>query len=305
MQEWFLLLENSPARKVRRGGIFMQELPVVATFSIAGRDPATGDLGVAVQSKFLSVGSVVPWVTADAGAIATQAWANTDFGPAGLTLLRQGLSSQQVLDRLLVEDTGFTHRQVGIVDREGRAVTYTGRDCMPWAGGVTGPNFAAQGNILVSEETVRAIADVFQSTQGDLAERLTLALQAGQKAGGDSRGRQSAALYVARAKGGYGGNNDRYIDLRVDDHPEPIVELRRLLSLWRLYFEKAPAQSLLRMEGDLAREVESHLTRLGYLADGVPFGDAWRRFVGTENFEERDQGEGLIDPAILAWLRSK
>jgi uncharacterized Ntn-hydrolase superfamily protein len=281
------------------------ELPVVATFSIVGRDPATGELGVAVQSKFLSVGAVVPWVSAGAGAIATQAWANTEFGPKGLQLLREGLPAQEVLNRLIAEDSGFAQRQVGIVDREGRSVTYTGRDCLPWAGGISGENFAAQGNILVSTETVQAMADAFQATQGDLAERLSRALDAGQAAGGDSRGRQSAALYIARDKGGYGGMNDRYIDLRVDDHPEPVQELRRLLARWRLYFEKPPVETLLKLEGDLAEEVEDRLTRLGYLREGVAFDDAWRRFVGTENFEERDQQAGFIDPAILDWLRAR
>lgn len=282
------------------------EQPVVATFSIVGRDPETGEIGVAVQSKFLAVGSVVPWVAADAGAIATQAWANTSFGPRGLELLRQGLSAQEVLAQLIAEDPeGGVHRQVGIVDREGRSATHTGRECMPWAGGVVGPNFAAQGNILVDERTVLAMAETFKATGGDLAHRLLEALNAGQLAGGDSRGRQSAALYIAKEKGGYGGQNDRYIDLRVDDHPEPITELMRLLDLWRLYFEKPAEGSLLRLEGELLREVSGHLAHLGYLKDGRPFEDAWRQFVGTENFEERDVQEGYIDPAILAWLRAK
>jgi uncharacterized Ntn-hydrolase superfamily protein len=281
------------------------ELPVVATFSIVGRDPATGELGVAVQSKFLSVGSVVPWVAHGAGAIATQAWANTGFGPRGLDLLKQGLSAQEVLDRLLAEDSGADHRQVGIVDMKGGSATYTGRDCLPWAGGLHGENFAAQGNILVGEETVQALAGTFQQTQGDLAHRLTAALEAGQNAGGDSRGRQSAALYIVKENGGYGGNSDRYIDLRVDDHPEPIQELKRLLGLWRLYMEKPAPESLLKLEGELEQEVLGHLRLRGYLEEGIPFADAWRRFVGTENLEERDVRKGFIDPVILEWLRRR
>ncbi|MGE5676352.1 MAG: DUF1028 domain-containing protein [Mycobacterium leprae] len=278
---------------------------IVATFSIVARDPETGDLGVAVQSKFLSVGAVVPWVAADAGAIATQALANTGFGPAGLELLRQGLSAQAALDRLLADDPGREHRQVGMVDRQGGSATFTGSACMNWAGGIAGPGFAAQGNILVSKATVTALAETFQATRGDLAHRLCEALDAGQAAGGDSRGRQSAALYIAREKGGYGGQSDRYIDLRVDDHPQPITELKRLLGLWRLYFEKPAAESLLKLEGDLLTEVSGHLRRLGYLTAETAFEPAWARFIGTENFEERDIRPGQIDPAILEWLRRK
>jgi uncharacterized Ntn-hydrolase superfamily protein len=172
---------------------------------------------------------------------------------------------------------------------------------LPWAGGIAGANFAAQGNILVDEKTVAAMAEAFQQTEGDLAHRLCEALDAGQGAGGDSRGRQSAALYIVKEHGGYGGRSDRYIDLRVDDHPEPIQELKRLLGLWRLYMEKP--RSLLKLEGALEQEVCDHLQRLGYLGPDIPFADAWRRFVGTENLEERDVQEGSIDPVILDWLR--
>lgn len=283
----------------------MVQEPVVATFSIVGRDGQTGELGIAVQSKFLSVGSVVPWAAADAGAIATQSWANTGFGPQGLDLLRQGHSAQAVVDKLIADDAGRNTRQIGIVDLHGGSATYTGRDCLHWAGGTTGPNFAAQGNILVGEETVLAMAETFQNTAGDLAHRLVEALDAGQTAGGDSRGRQSSALYVVKAKGGYGGLSDRYIDLRVDDHNEPIQELKRLLALWRLYFEKPVEHRLLELTGPLLAEVSGYLAQSGYLGPGVEFPAAWRRFVGTENFEERDVRTGFIDPAILDWLRAR
>jgi len=282
-----------------------REEPVVATFSIVGRDPDTGEMGVAVASKFLAVGSVVSWAAAGAGGIATQSWANTAYGPAGLTLLAEGLTAQQVLERLLADDPGFAQRQVGIVDRNGGSVTYTGRDCLPWAGGIAEANVAAQGNILVSEATVQAMVETFKSTGGDLAGRLLSALDAGQNAGGDSRGRQAAALYVAKEKGGYGGLNDRYIDLRVDDHAEPVGELKRLLDLWRLYFEKPSPESMLELAGPVGAEVRDHLQRLGYLTDGGELTEAWARFVGTENFEERDVRPGYIDPAILTWLRSR
>lgn len=284
----------------------MQDLPVVATFSIVGRDGATGEVGVAVLSKFLSVGAVAPWAAFGAGAIATQAWANTSFGPKGLELLRQGLSAQETLDRLLAADPGAKRRQVGIVDMEGRSVSYTGEDCLPWAGGIAGENFAVQGNILVSEATVQAMADTFVGSTGDLAHRLSASLAAGQEAGGDSRGRQSASLYIAKENGGYGGRNDRYLDLRVDDHPEPDRELLRLLGLWRLYFETPDPEQLLSLAtGGLQDEVVGHLHRLGYMGPETPFEAAWRQFVGTENLEERDVREGYIDPVILNWMRAK
>ena len=204
----------------------------IATFSIVGYDPATGELGVAVQSKFFAVGSVVPWAKAGVGAVATQAFGNTTFGPRGLDLLAQGLAPDEVLERLLADDPNGAQRQVGIVAANGQAAAYTGSECMAWAGHLTGPNFTAQGNILVGEETVQAMATAFRATEGLLGEKLMRALEEGQAAGGDSRGRQSAAMLIVKEGGGYGGYNDRYCDLRVDDHPEPIRELRRIFDMW-------------------------------------------------------------------------
>jgi uncharacterized Ntn-hydrolase superfamily protein len=201
------------------------------TFSIVGYDPATGDLGVAVASKFLAVGSVVPFARAGVGAIATQAFANTTYGPRGLELLKRGLSPDEVIRRLTRDDPQREQRQIGIVDAKGRAATYTGKSCIRWAGGIAGKHFAAQGNILTGEAVVQAMADTFQRTRGELARRLLAALEAGEKAGGDARGKQSAALLVVRKGGGYAGFDDRYIDLRVDDHPDPIPELKRLLTM--------------------------------------------------------------------------
>ncbi len=201
------------------------------TFSIVGYDPATGDLGVAVASKFLAVGSVVPFAQAGVGAIATQAFANTTYGPRGLELLKHGLSPAEVVRRLTRNDPQREQRQMGIVDAKGRAATYTGKSCIRWAGGIAGKHFAVQGNILTGEAVVKAMADTFQRIQGELATRLLTALEAGEKAGGDARGKQSAALLVVRKGGGYAGFDDRYIDLRVDDHPNPIPELRRLLTM--------------------------------------------------------------------------
>jgi uncharacterized Ntn-hydrolase superfamily protein len=206
--------------------------PPVATFSIVARDPENGDLGVAVESKFFAVGAVVPFARAGVGAIATQAFANTVFGPRGLALLEHGLGAEAVLDSLLASDPGRDRRQVGIVDDEGQSVSYTGRECQAWAGHRIGPGYAVQGNILAGKAVTEAMERVFLGARGPLAGRLLAALEAGQAAGGDSRGQQSAALVVVRAGGGYGGLNDRYCDLRVDDHPRPIEELRRLYNLW-------------------------------------------------------------------------
>lgn len=212
----------------------------VATFSIVARDPATGDLGVAVESKFLGVGAVVPRARADVGAVATQAWANTRWGPEGLALLGKGLSARRTLDLLVERDPGREYRQAGVVDATGRAATYTGREALDWAGGVTGDGYCCQGNILAGPEVVREMARAFETTEGPLAERLVAALAAGQAAGGDRRGRQSAALLVVRRGGGYSGFDDRMIDLRVDDHERPIEELGRLLDLHRQVFGTAP-----------------------------------------------------------------
>ncbi|NLJ75165.1 MAG: DUF1028 domain-containing protein [Firmicutes bacterium] len=208
----------------------------VATFSIVGFDPQTQELGIAVQSRFLAVGSVVPWAKAGVGAVATQSFANTAFGPRGLALLEEGKTAQEALDILIREDEGRGKRQVGIVDGQGRAASYTGDKCLKWAGGITGENFAAQGNILVSQETVEAMVETFLAAEGELAHRLLEALEAGQQAGGDSRGQQSAALLIVQEGAGYGGFNDRKVDLRVDDHHEPIQELKRLYLLHQEIF---------------------------------------------------------------------
>ncbi len=212
-----------------RGG----EPPVVATFSIVAYDRETGDLGVAVQSRFLGVGSVVPWAKAGVGAVATQAWANVSFGPEGLAMLEAGKDAAAAVAALTAADAGRDRRQVGIVDAKGRAAAYTGSGCLDWAGHRTGEGFTVQGNILAGKGVVDAMADAFVAAKGELADRLVEALAAGQRAGGDKRGMQSAALLVVRKNGGYGGNNDRYIDLRVEDHAEPIAEMKRLLDLYK------------------------------------------------------------------------
>jgi uncharacterized Ntn-hydrolase superfamily protein len=215
------------------------EAPPVATFSIVAFDPDTQELGVAVQSRFLGVGAVVPWAKAGVGAIATQSFANTNYGPAGLELLAQGKTPQEVIDLLTKDDKGKEQRQVGVVSAKGDAATFTGSKCMAWAGGQVGEHFCVQGNILAGEAVVEAMAKGFEESDGeDLGERLIDALAAGQGAGGDKRGMQSAALFVVREGWGYAGLNDRYRDVRVDDHEKPIDELRRIYELHRRTFPK-------------------------------------------------------------------
>ena len=202
------------------------------TFSIVALDPSTGDLGVAVQSKYLAVGAVVPWLAAGAGAIATQAQANTDYGPVGLELLRQGYSASEVVARLTSDDPQATVRQVGVVDADGGVANYTGEQCQPWAGAAAGKTHTAQGNIIAGPKVVAAMVSAFEASSHGFAERLLMALEAGQQAGGDRRGQQAAALVVVSTGAGHSGYNDRIVDLRVDDHAAPIAELRRLLELY-------------------------------------------------------------------------
>lgn len=283
----------------------------IATFSIVARDPANGDLGVAVQSKFLAVGSVVPWVRAGAGAIATQALANIAYGPDGLALLEQGRSAREVLDELLAGDPEREHRQVGIVDRAGRAAAHTGTACFSWAGHVVGDGFCCQGNILAGEVVVNRMAETFCATSGELAERLVAALDAGQTAGGDSRGRQAAALYVARVGGAYGGVLDRYIDLRVDDHPDPIKELARLLQLHRFYLTRPAPEDFVPIDAAIAGELQDALRDLGYYTgpNSNTYDHVTRAalfaYGGVENLEERLVEDARIDRQVLDFVRRK
>jgi uncharacterized Ntn-hydrolase superfamily protein len=215
-----------------------ESLSPVATFSIVGFDPNTRELGIAVQSKFIAVGAVVPWARAGVGAIATQSYANTRYGPLGLKYLEQGLKPKEVIEKLTADDSSAQRRQVGVVDAAGRTATFTGTKCHGWAGGRTGKNYTVQGNILTGPEVVDAMAGAFEKAQGELGSRLITALEAGQAAGGDRRGRQSAALFIAREGWGYGGFNDRYRDIRVDDNPEPIKELHRIYELHKSAFRQ-------------------------------------------------------------------
>jgi uncharacterized Ntn-hydrolase superfamily protein len=275
--------------------------PVVATYSIVACDSEAGQWGVAVQSKFLAVGAVVPWAEAHVGAVATQAYANPTYGPEGLRLLREGLSADDVLARLTEADEGRDQRQLGIVDAQGRSATFTGSACSDWAGGRTGPAYAAQGNILVSGETVDALAETFVAEAGTpLAERLIACLTAAEAAGGDRRGQQSAAVLVVERGGGYAGLTDRLVDLRVDDHPTPIEELRRLYGIHHELFGRTPREQWLEVDDALADEMRVHLARLGYEQE-LP--EAFTRWSGSANLEERVDGVERIDPVVLRALR--
>ena len=209
----------------------IQRAPVVATFSIVACDLQRRQWGVAVQSRVLAVGSLVPFGQAEVGVIATQSYANLTYGPRGLALLKQGHSAKEVVEKLVESDPSPELRQVAVVDSQGRVANYTGSACLEWAGSVTGKNFSCQGNILAGPKVADAMATAYKESEGELADRLIAALEAGQEAGGDKRGQQSAAILVLRKDAGYGGFNDRMIDLRVDDHATPIAELRRLVEL--------------------------------------------------------------------------
>jgi uncharacterized Ntn-hydrolase superfamily protein len=277
--------------------------PIVATFSIAACDLGAGQWGVATQSKFLAVGSVVPWAEPSVGAVATQAYANPRYGPDGLALLREGRSAEEVVARLTEADEDRDHRQLGVVDGRGGSATYTGRECMDWAGGVAGDGFAAQGNILVGAETVDALAVTFAATAGrPLAERLLECLAAAQAAGGDRRGQQSAALLVVERDGGYAGLSDVLVDLRVDDHEEPIAELARIHRLHELLFGKTPSDRWLAVDEPLRTEIATTLERLGYRGE---LDRAFAEWAGTENLEERVDGVERIDPVVLEELRRR
>jgi uncharacterized Ntn-hydrolase superfamily protein len=303
------------------------------TFSIVARDPLTGDFGIAVASKFLAVGAVVPHARAGVGAVATQAAANVRYGPDGLALLSDGIAATEAVQRLTAADEGRDHRQLGIVDANGTAATYTGTGCIDWAGGRTADNVACQGNILTGADVVDALMDTFLVGGAAFPELLLGALKAADSAGGDKRGRESAALLVVRENGGYGGNNDRWIDLRVDDHPAPVDEISRLLELNHLYLDRPAVEDLLPIDEAVATELQRRLEQQGYtpatmskgggLAEvvealgltrtGEPrelpsnwdtsWANAMMEWMSVENLEERATAAGWIDPRVLAFLR--
>jgi uncharacterized Ntn-hydrolase superfamily protein len=273
------------------------------TFSIVARSEDGTHLGVAVASKFVAVGAVVPAAASGVGAIATQAWANLAYRPDGLALMRDGRTAQETLDALVAADDGRAHRQAGIVDATGASATWTGEECMTWAGGRTGPGYAIQGNILTGPEVVAEMEQAWLATDAGapFAERLLRALAAGDRAGGDSRGRQSAAVLVVTPDGGYGGGSDVLVDLRVDDHADPVPELARVLAVHTMLFGKTDPADCLPLEGELAREVADRLAAAGHDKGAVEASLA--SWAGVENLEERLH-PGLIDPVVLEHLRT-
>lgn len=276
------------------------------TFSIVACDLKEKSWGIAVASKFPAVGAVVPWAQADAGAVATQSFANTSFGPRGLEMMSGGISADETLAKLLMDDSERELRQVGLVDAQGNSATFTGSGCFPWAGGVTGKGYAVQGNILASSKVVPAMEKKFLATKGSLPARLHAALLAGDRAGGDKRGRQSAAIYVVKPNGGYGGFVDRWIDYRVDDHADPVLRLGELLEMHELYFGKSPATEQIHLKGKSLEQITSILKREGYLKKNTSFQNAFTEFIGNENFEERaDPSAQWIDKPVLKYLLKK
>jgi uncharacterized Ntn-hydrolase superfamily protein len=287
----------------------MNEQRRVSTFSIVARDPYTGDLGVAVQSKFFGVGAVVSWARAGIGAVATQSLANTTYGERGLALLQAGWTAQETIEYLTRTDPAHEQRQIGLVDRFGNAANFTGSGCHHWAGGRTGNGFCVQGNILVSQDTTDAMADAFETTSGSFADRLISALEAGQIAGGDSRGQQSAAIYIVQERAGYGGGTDRLLDLHVEDHPTPIGELRRLYDLHSVFFGTDKAE-LTPLTDELLAKIGQQLEQFGYLqaagtADRTEILDALEEYAGNENLEERLRADDQIDNVILRFLEQQ
>jgi uncharacterized Ntn-hydrolase superfamily protein len=302
------------------------------TYSIVAWDSVTGDLGVAVQSKFPNVGGIVPWGRAGVGAVATQSLGNTAYGERGLDLVAAGATAEQALREVMRTDTMLQDRQVGIVDARGNAASFSGTRTFDWSGGrvggqaggraggkgevIVGRHYAAQGNIIVSDETVRAMAATFERTPGDLSTRLMAALKAGQAGGGDRRGMQSAALLVVRKDGGYLGANDRFIDIRVYDAPDPIAELERLLALHRLHFFPSEPGDLLPLTPELVRRLEPILLAepgnqpQKWLARpqgtaSQAFLEALRDFMYWENYDVRVRMDGRIDRVVLQDILAK
>jgi uncharacterized Ntn-hydrolase superfamily protein len=270
------------------------------TFSLVACDLEARQWGVVVASKFLAVGAVVPWARADVGAVATQASANVSYGPRGLELLATGASAQETIDHLTGDDPGAPERQIGVVDGGGGSATFTGPECFDWAGGRAGPGYAAQGNLLVGAAVVEALAETFEGTEGPLVERLLASLQAGEEAGGDRRGRQSAAVIVRQTDAGYGGGTDILVDLRVDDHVEPVTELQRLYAIQDLLFGRTPEDQLIPLE-QVQAELTELLARVGHPG---PIERCLREWAGMENLEERLH-DGRIDPVVLRALRDR
>lgn len=288
--------------------------PQINTFSIVAYDKDEDAWGVAVASKFLAAAAVVSWAQAGVGAVATQAFAKISFAPDGLKMMAEGVSAEQTLAKLLADDPDREHRQVGLVDKNGGVAAHTGLECFDWAGHLIGESFTCQGNILTGGNTLEAMAEVYRSTQGELADRLVAALLAGDTVGGDSRGKQAAGVLVVKPNGGYGGDNDRYLDLRVDDDPDPVNKLAQLVQMHHLFFGANKPEDSLKIDAPLATELHGILQKLGFY-EGVidsPWDDesidAFWAFCGNENLEERwtpDENPDTIDKVVLNYIRER
>lgn len=282
------------------------------TFSIVACDRERREWGVAVQSKFIAVGSVVPWARAAVGAVATQALANVRYGPEGLQLLEAGRSADEVVRKLTGADPKRTERQLGVVDAQGRAAAWTGEKCLNWAGHHVGDGYTCQGNILYSAEVVAAMARTFESTPGDLPERMLAALAAAQREGGDRRGMQSASLLIVREKGGYDEGSDRWVDIRVDDHPSPIEELRRVFRLYDLtLLSREDPATAVAFTPEVARVVQHHLNVLGFYSGGLTgrwdatTEAAFHKFLTEHNFENKERSDHKAWPSVLDYLQDR
>ncbi len=296
----------------RTGGVVIARTLTLSTFSIVAYDPVAVQWGVGVQSKFPAVGAIVPWARAGAGVVATQGRGNVSFGPLGLGMMGEGMEAEETLERLLAGDPGREERQVGLIDAQGTPAVFTGGACQAWAGSLTGAHYAVQGNVLVSADTVEAMAEAFEQSEGALSHRMVAALSAGQRAGGDRRGRQAAALLVVGEEGVYGGRDDRCVDLRVDDAPRPIEQLQALLELHCLVFGQPCPGDWVAVQGQIGLEFERILHDAGAY-DGPVTGEANPRLlralgdlIEEENMEARfREREGLIDKRAATFLLKK
>ena len=279
------------------------------TFSIVAYDPKNNEWGVAVQSKFVAVGSIVPYAKAKVGAIATQAYANTSYGPNGLALLEKGLTAEETIQRLIKDDEKKEERQVGIVDSFGNAASFTGSECFEWAGHIVGKNFSCQGNILASEEVVKAMAKAFKTTRGDLIEKFFAVLDAGQEAGGDRRGRESAAILIVKEKGAYDGGTDNYINIRVDEHPTPIKELKKVFEIYDMcLLLRDDPKDLVKLKGDKVKIVKERLKLDGFYEGAIDdkydevTKKALRDWLGTNNFEVRERDDDFMWGSLYRYI---
>ncbi len=279
------------------------------TFSIVAYDPKNKEWGIAVQSKFVAVGAIVPFAKANVGAIATQAYANTSYGPEGLTLLEKGLTAEETIKELIKDDEMREQRQIGIVDSYGNTAAFTGKKCFDWAGHLIGKNFSCQGNILASEDVVKAMAEAFENTINDLVKKLFAALEAGQKKGGDRRGRESAAILIVKEKGAYDGGTDRYIDIRVDEHPRPIKELRKVFEVYDMcILLRDDPKDIIKLEGDVMKIVKERLKIDGFYKGEIDdlydkkTKDALRDWLGTNNFEVKEREDEYMWGSVYRYI---